>query len=174
MRKTLIVLLSTSLTLSACGTVRDSRINPFNWFGQSRSAPVTATRESTTPLIPSRNGFFSRGRAREVVYVGQPFEQITDVTVEPVPGGAIVRATGLAARQGIYDVQLTPATEDEVPVNGVLVYRLEGVRPTRNTAVGAIPTREVTAARRLTRQQLVGVQEIRVVGQLNAQTTRRR
>lgn len=173
MRKTLILLLATALTLSACGTIRDSRVNPFNWFGPSRSVPVAAQRENANPLIPRRNGFFSRGRARETVYVGRPFEQITDVTVEPVPGGAIVRATGLAARQGIYDVRLTPVTADETAENGVLAYRLEGVRPRRNTPVGAVPTREVIAARRLTDQQLFGVREIRVEGQLNAQVSRR-
>ncbi|WP_386260101.1 hypothetical protein [Sulfitobacter aestuariivivens] len=95
------------------------------------------------------------------------------MTVERIPGGAIVRATGLAARQGIYAVQLTPANDDEEPVNGVLTYRLEGVRPQQPTAVGAVPTREVIAARRLTDQQLRAVSQIRVEGQLNAQVARR-
>ncbi|APE43266.1 hypothetical protein BOO69_07425 [Sulfitobacter alexandrii] len=173
MRKTLTLFAALSLTLSACGAIRDSRVNPFNWFGQSRSVATTAP-ESTNPLIPRSNGFFSRGRANEEIYLGRPFEQVTDLTVERVPGGAIIRATGLAARQGIYAVQLTPANEDEEPVNGVLTYRLEGVRPKANTPVGTVPTREVTAGRKLTDQQLRNVDVIRVEGALNAQETRRR
>ncbi len=173
MRKTLTLLLVSSLALGACGTVRDSRINPFNWFGPARSEPVTATEVSTNPLIPRSSGLFSRPLLSEVTYAGQPFQQVTDLTVERVPGGAIIRATGLAERQGIYAVQLTPENLEERPVEGVLTYRLEGVTPERATPVGTPPTREVTAARRLTNQQLAGVRTIRVEGQLNALVARR-
>lgn len=173
MRKTLTLFAVLTLSLSACGAIRDSRVNPFNWFGQSRSVATTAP-EQTNPLIPKRGGFFSRGGAEEEIYVGRPFEQITDLTVERIPGGAIIRATGLAARQGIYSVQLTPQNEEEEPVDGVLTYRLEGVRPKANTPVGTVPTREVIAGRKLTDQQLRNVRVIRVEGTLNAQETRRR
>lgn len=172
MRKTLPLLLAAALALTACGTIRDSRINPFNWFGQSRSEPIAQT-ANTNPLIPRRAGLFARARAEEAVYLGRPFEQVTDLTIEQVPGGAIIRATGLAARQGIYSVQLTPENEEEEAVDGVLTYRLEGIRPTRPTPVGTRPTREVIAARRVTDQQLRGVRQIRVEGQLNAQVARR-
>ena len=172
MRKTIILLLVSSLTLTACGTIRDSRVNPFNWFGQARSEPVERE-ENTNPLIPKGNSLFSRPGREEVVYVGRPFDQVTDLRVERVPGGAIIRATGLAARQGIYDVQLTPENEEEVPVEGVLTYRLEGIPPRRATPVGTPPTREVTAARRLTNQDLSGVRTIRVEGQRNALVVRR-
>ena len=173
MRKTLSILLISTLTLTACGTVRDSRINPFNWFGQSRSVPLQ--KENTNPLIPEKQGggLFAGLRERNALYVGLPFEQVKDLTIERVPGGAIIRATGLAARQGYYAVQLTPANEDELPVDGVLTYRLEGVRPDKNTRVGTEPTREVIAARRVTDQDLQGVRSIRVEGQLNALVSRR-
>lgn len=172
MRKTLTLLLVSSLTLAACGAVRDSRVNPFNWFGQARSEPVEAA-ENTNPLIPKGGGLFSNARAAEDLYLGRPFEQVTNLTIERVPGGAIVRATGLAARQGIYAVQLTPENEEEEPVDGVLTYRLEGIRPERNTAVGTVATREVIAARNLTEDQLRGVRSIRVEAQQNALVSRR-
>lgn len=172
MRRTLSLLLATTLVVSACATVRDSRVNPFNWFGQSQSVPVQRE-TNTNPLIPKSGGLFSNSRQDKDVYIGRPFEQVTNLTIERVPGGAIIRATGLAARQGIYAVQLTPENEAEEPVDGVLTYRLEGIRPPRNTAVGTVPTREVIAARRLSDQQLAGVQRIRVEGQLNAQVSRR-
>lgn len=172
MRKTLPLLLAATLALTACASIRDSRVNPFNWFGQSRSERLEQT-ANTNPLIPRGGGLFARARAEDQVYLGRPFEQITDLTIERVPGGAIIRATGLAARQGIYAVQLTPENEEEEAVDGILTYRLEGIRPSRPTPVGTKPTREVIAARRVTDQQLQGVRQIRVEGQLNAQVARR-
>ncbi len=173
MRKTLSILLISTLTLTACGTVRESKINPFNWFGQSRSEAIQP-KKNTNPLIPEKSGgIFAGLRAQDAIYEGRPFEQITNLTIERIPGGAIIRATGLAARQGYYSVQLTAENEDELPVDGVLTYRLEGRRPSENTNVGTKPTREVTAARRLTDQELRGVRSIRVEGQLNALVSRR-
>jgi hypothetical protein len=173
MRKSISTLLVSSLLLSACGTFSDSRINPMTWFGGSETAPVATSETSSNPLIPQKKGLFAGLRARNELYEGQPLEQITDLTVEPVPGGVIVRATGLAARQGVYAVQLTPENIDELPVDGVLTYRLEGLRAEQNTGVGAIPTREVVAARAVTHQNLRGVHTIRVEGQQNAQISRR-
>ncbi|UOA14899.1 MULTISPECIES: hypothetical protein [Sulfitobacter] len=172
MRKTTLALLASTLLVSACGTVRDSRINPMNWFGPARSVEA-APAESTNPLIPQRRGLFARRAVEAETYEGRPFEQITDLTIEPVPGGAILRATGLATRQGIYAVRLTPATVDELPVDGVLTYRLEGIRPDKATRQGSQPTREVIAGRRLTDEDLIGVREIRVQGQLNTLVSRR-
>lgn len=173
MRKTLPALLVLSMTLGACATVRDSRVNPLNWFGRSQAAPVETTAENTNPLIPQAGGLFGNRNKQPDDYIGKPFEEVTDLTVERVAGGAIIRATGLAARQGIYAVQLTPANEDEVAVDGVLSYRLEGVRPDFATPVGTKPTRQVTAGRKVTDQTLRGVRTIRVEGSLNARTARR-
>lgn len=172
MSKTVSLLLAATLTLSACGAVRDSRVNPFNWFGQSRSVAVEP-QEQTNPLIPTRAGLFGNARAEEKIYAGTPFDQVTDLTVERIPGGAIIRATGLAARQGSYDVRLTPVNEDEEAVDGVLAYRLERVLPDRRTNVGNEPTREVIAARRVTDQNLRGVRVIRVEARRNAVESRR-
>lgn len=170
MRISLTVLLVASMGLGACGVVRDSTLNPTNWFGRSTSAPVEEA--STNPLIPAQGGLFAGRRAKNALYIGTPFNEIVDLKVERIPGGAIIRATGRAARQGTYSVQLTPANEDEVPVDGVLTYRLEGIALT-NTAAGTPPTREVTAARKLTSQDLRGVRSIRVEGQRNARVARR-
>ena len=168
------VLLVASLSLGACGVVRDSALNPANWFGRSTSVPVTTVDEKpVNPLIPQKSGLFAKQKAADAIYAGKPFDEITDLTVERVSGGAIIRATGLAARQGIYSVRLTPLTEDETPVKGVLTYRLEGVEPDKNTAVGGPATREVTAARKITDQSLRGVKTIRVEGLRNARITRR-
>lgn len=173
MRKTLTVLLVSTLFVTACG-LRDSRVNPFNWFGRAEPAPIAQDTKPVNPLIPrDGGGLFGRNNSDEDTYDGRPFEQVTDLTIEQVPGGAIIRATGLAARQGIYEVQLTPENEDEEPVDGILTYRIEGILPTRATPTGTQPTREVIAARRLTDRALRGVRAIRVEGQLNALVARR-
>ena len=173
MRISLTVLLVGSLGLGACGYVRDSALNPSNWFGRSTSVAVDTTSDKpANPLIPAQSGLFKGRRAANALYIGTAFDEIVDLTVERVPGGAIVRATGRAARQGTYSVQLTPKNEDLTPVNGVLTFRLEGIAPT-NTAVGTPPTREVTAARNLTTQDLRGVRSIRVEGLRNARVARR-
>lgn len=175
MRKTLSALLLFTLVISGCGAIRDSRANPFNWFGNSRSAPVeTQADAAANPLIPTRSGLFARARAQDAFYLGNSIDQITDLTVERVPGGAIIRATGRARFQGIYAVQLTPQNVDELPVDGVLIYRMEGVAPNGGALAGGTEqSREVTAARAVTDQTLAGVRSIRVEGARNAQVSRR-
>lgn len=175
MRLTLSALLISSLALGGCATVRDSRVNPFNWFGTSRSETVVITpTASTNPLIPSgRVGLFQRKRAEREVYLGQPIDTVSDLVVERVPGGAIIRASGISPAQGLYEVQLTPETEDDESVDGVLSYRLEGRLPQNAAVGGSTATRTVTAAHAVTEQQLRGVTTIRVVGASNARTTRR-
>lgn len=169
-------LLVATLTLSACGTVRDSRLNPFNWFGRSQSQVVVAdTREETNPLIPERNqGLFDNFRRQEIVIPTNPVDQISDLVIERVPGGAIVRASGITTHRGPFNVLLVPQTEDEVPVDGVLSYSLEAARPASAPQGGPERIRTVTAARHLTDNQLRNVRVIRVAGVRNARTSARR
>ncbi|SEO88525.1 hypothetical protein SAMN04490248_1157 [Salinihabitans flavidus] len=169
MRKSLLVLLTSSVVLSGCDGVRDSVLNPFNWFGGARSAPVESA-ENTNPLIPQRNRLSLR---REVVYAGTPVQRISDLEIERTPGGAIVNVTGIAARQGVHSLKLE-ALNDGEPVDGVLSFRFLGVHPTGNARVGREFSRELHAARNLTRQQLQGVRVIRVSGAANALESRRR
>lgn len=173
MHKIIFTLLISGVALGGCGVVRDSALNPANWFGRSQQAPVETTTEAANPLIPRGNTLFRRASADKVDYQGVLFEEVIELKVERVPGGAIVRATGRAARQGRYEVRLTPVVEDETPVNGVLTYRFEGVIPAVLTDIGTPPTREVTAARRVTDQTLRGVNTIRVEAERNARVARR-
>ncbi len=167
MHKTVSALLISTLVVSACGT----RLNPFNWFGRGEAAPTTAASANTNPLIPERTGIFD-SRNNEVVYNGQPIDSISELAVERVPGGAIIRATGVAAVQGVHSVQLTPAEEDEQAVDGVLTYRLEGLRGP-NTGAGTPASREVNVARKVTDQTLRDVRTIRVEAARNALQSRR-
>lgn len=167
-------LLISAMTLTACGAVRDSRVNPLNWFGQSRSAPVVAQEVNTNPLIPTKSGLFAKRRAEREVYVGNQIDQVTGLVIERVPGGAIVRATGLTKSQGVHSIRLTPETKDETPVDGVLTYRIEGIQPASAQPIGSEHTRTVVVARTLTNQELRDVRTIRVVAARNVRTSRRR
>lgn len=171
-------LLVATLTVSACGTIRDSRINPFNWFGNSRSEPVRPDpRAQTNPLIPAeggRQGLFNSLREQAEVYTGSPVDQVSSLVIERVPGGAIVRASGISSYDGPYGVRLTPATEDGEPVDGVLTYRLQAERPRDAGRTTSQQVRTVTAAVHLTDRELSQVRVIRVEGVRNAQSTTRR
>lgn len=165
MRASVTGLLAVTLIVAGCATVRDSRLNPFNWFGHSRE--VAAVAEDVNPLLPSR-GAFARP---EAVYEGRPIDRITDLTIEPLPGGAVLRASGFAARQGPYAVQLTPV--EEASTDEVLVFSFDRVLPRRNTPVGPEQTRAAEVATHLTDLELEGIRVIRVVAARNARELRR-
>lgn len=167
-------LLISVMTVTSCGAVRDSRVNPFNWFGRSSSQPVQQAPEATNPLIPRSRGLFANRRAEKGIYLGQPIDQVTDLVVERAPGGALIRATGISAVQGAYEVRLTPENEDEKPIDGVLTYRLEALTPDGARPGGSTATRTVVVARKLSAQQLRNVRTVRVTAARNVRTTRRR
>ncbi len=99
MQKPLTVLLVASLLLAGCGGWSESRLNPGNWFGKSRPAPVAAA-EEVNPLIPkSSKGIFSRPEREDVTV---PIAEVTELRVDPTTTGAIIYAEGVAARQGPY------------------------------------------------------------------------
>ncbi|WP_420567789.1 hypothetical protein [Thalassovita sp.] len=168
MRKSLLTLTVAALVLSGCG---NSRLNPFNWFGRGQPAAPVAVSGETNPLIPlGRNG---RPLTKEAPYLGAPIAQVTEVRVERVPGGAIVRATGIGHYQQSFDVQLTPLNDGQA-VNGTISYRFDAyVPPAGNRVVGAPSSRQLTAAAFLTDNELAGVRKIRVESKGNALESRR-
>jgi hypothetical protein len=166
MRATVTGLLAAALLVSGCATIRDSRLNPVNWFGRSAEVAVRAETDRN-PLLP-RRGAFARP---EDVYQGEPIDRITALTIEPLPGGAVLRATGVAARQGPYDVQLTPV--EAASTDEILTFTFDRRLPRRGTPMGPEQTREVTVAAHLTDLELAGVRAIRVIAARNARELRR-
>ncbi|MCM2561341.1 DUF1131 domain-containing protein [Lutimaribacter sp. EGI FJ00015] len=167
MRKPLVALLALTLTLtlSACGTVRESRLNPFNWFGASREVPAQA-QESTNPLIPQRRNLLRRPEAE---FVGTPLEQVTALSIERVSDGAIVRVQGMAQRADAYDIRLVPQPTERADE---LHFELQGAFPEMTRSTARLP-RPVTVAEHLTTQDLAGIRRIRVSAASNARETRR-
>ena len=159
MKKTIGLLLIATLTLSACGRVRDSAINPFNWFGGSETVETTA--EEVNPLIPQERE--SLLRRPEAEYAGTLVADLTTLKIERVAGGAIIRVKGIASTQGAFDVRMEPENEDQEPVKGVLTYTLLAVQPP-GFRQGPARSREITAAVFRTDQELANVRTIRVIG----------
>jgi len=145
-----LVTVTLCLTLLGCGTVRESRLNPFNWFKRSEA------RASVQVEAP--------GDARPLV------ESVLTMTVEPIPGGAIVRATGLPPTQGWWQAELIALPVDE---NGTLVYEFRLLPPTDQTPSGTPRTREVEVAIYISDTRLAQVGEIVVQGATNARSARR-
>ena len=167
MYRPFVTLFIAAFLLSSCGT----RANPFNWFGNGRNAPAQAQDEATVnPLIPNTR---RTRRNAPIPYQGAPIDSITALNLDPVPGGVIVRATGVARMQGAYEAVLTAANEDLLPVDGVLTFRFEVRLPELQQPVGDTRSRETTVAVRLTEQDLAGVRSIRVEAARNALTSRR-
>lgn len=160
MRKTLLAALAVTLTLGACASVRESRLNPFNWFGRSeaRAARAVAADEYAPAADP-------RPRV----------DQVIAMAVEPIPGGAILRATGLPPTQGFWEAELVQVEGTEAnPIDeGVLVFDFRIWPPPYVARTGTPPSREIEVATYLTLNDLDGVRSIVVRGARTERVTRR-
>lgn len=194
MRFTVVIMLIASIGLAGCGgSLRESRLNPVNWFGSSTSQEVesgTVTTadgrvEEINPLIGEdkqsqlvaanrsslqKSGILRR-RNKESPYLGTRVDQVTELVVEPTSTGAIVRVSGLSGRQGAFDVRLLPIDEDQ-PQDGVMTYELLALQPV-NTPQGPARTRQLQAAAPLSSAELDEIRTIRVIARRNVRTTRR-
>ena len=152
MRLPLTRALTAVMTLTACGAIRESRLNPFNWFGRAQEARAdqfgVAVPDEKRPLVA----------------------QVLGMTIEQTPYGAIVRATGISPMQGYYDAELVARPVDD---KGVLVYDFRLMPPPEQKPVGAPRTREVTVAAHLSHIKLAGITQIVVQGAENAKAARR-
>lgn len=158
MRTPLLAVLSIALLLGACGRVRDSQLNPFNWFGRSTEQQVVAqTAAGSQPSDP-----------RPLV------AQVLEMRVEQIPGGAIVHATGLPPRQGYWKAALVAENDGKPDEKGVLRLSFRAYQPLEATPQGSQPSREITAGLFLSNQDLEVVRSIIVRGAQNQRTSRRR
>ena len=149
--------LAALMVLSACAGVRESALNPFTWFGRSTE---------TQTLVPT-GGFGAMEDNRPLV------EQVTELAVEPVSGGAMVRAAGLPPTQGWWDAELVSDTGFE-PENGELRLRFVVAAPREPRPAGTPVSRELTAGLFLSNIRLDEVRRITVSGATNARTVARR
>ena len=151
MKKSIAALLIATATAAGCSS--DSNLNPFNWFGRSKSekaAEALNVPRDARPLI----------------------DRVTQLNIARQPGGAIVEATGLPPSQGWWEADLLPADEAVVE-NGVLTLRFV-VRPPLEPRPASTPqSRELTAAVFLSDIRLQEVRKIVVQGASNSMSSSR-
>jgi hypothetical protein len=137
--------------LAGCSGFSESRINPLNWFGGSEpreTIAVTGEAADPRPLV----------------------ETVLSMAVEPIPGGAIVRARGQSPTQGWWQAELVPLDVDD---RGVLVYEFRIEPPPTITPTNTPQSRQVDVAIFVSDIGLANVREIVVQGATNARSARR-
>jgi hypothetical protein len=145
------VVLGLAVALAGCGKLRQSKLNPFNWFKKSEpreTIVLPGEEEDPRPLV----------------------DTVLTMAVEPIPGGAVVRARGVTPTQGWWDAELVARDVDE---KGVLVYDFRLVPPTGQTDVSTQQSREIDVAIYISDVKLEAVREIVVQGAKNARVSRR-
>jgi hypothetical protein len=145
------LVLGLAVTLAGCGGLRQSKLNPFNWFRKSEP------RE--TIVLPEAK---EDGRILA--------EVVMSLAVEPIPGGAIVRARGQMPVQGYWSAELVPLPLTE---GGTQVYEFRVLPPKTKTDVNAPQSRQVDVAIYISNVKLENVREIVVQGATNARASRR-
>lgn len=150
MRRRVLAALGVVLVVAGCGTIRESRLNPFNWFGRAepRATVVMDAPQDQRLLVA----------------------QVLTLSVDPYSTGAIVRAKGIPPTQGWWEAELVPRPLDE---NGVLVFDFRVFPPITDTPQGTPRSREITVATSLSNVKLDQISEIVVQGASNALSSRR-
>ncbi|WP_434620367.1 hypothetical protein [Tabrizicola sp. M-4] len=152
MQRRVLLGLGAVMVVASCGRIRESRLNPFNWFGRAR-------RREAVPAAPE-----APQDPRLLV------AEVVSLSVDPYSTGAIVRAKGIPPSQGWWEAELVPRPIDE---NGVLVYDFRVFPPLIETPAGTPRSREITVAASLSTVALDPVTEIVVQGATNALSSRR-
>lgn len=140
-------------TLTSCGTLSDSWINPFNWFGQP-DRPVEATPPTVVHVTDRR----------------PLVDQVVSARLEKTPGGAILHAVGLPPYQGYWGTALMEDATRSTPTRRVFLFRI--IPPQTPVRVSTPQSREVSAARFLSDQALAGVREVQVLGTRSSRAVR--
>lgn len=152
MRRRVLLGLGAVAIVAGCGRIRESRLNPFNWFGgarrRERAAPTPEVAQDPRALVA----------------------EVVSLNVDPYSAGAIVRAKGIPPTQGWWEAELVARPIDE---NGVLVYDFRVFPPVTDTPQGTPMSREITVGVSISAVKLDQISEIVVQGANNALSSRR-
>lgn len=141
MTRPLLALLILGTTLGGC-----NRLNPGTWLNSGGDTPAPtaiAVVEDARPLIA----------------------QVTEVSIDRTPNGAIIRATGAAPTEGWYGPALIPQA---VQPDGTLVLKFHATAPTGDMPTGTALSRQIVAATALPNATLANARRIVVQGATNA------
>jgi len=148
-----VLFLSLGAVVAGCGggVIGRSRLNPRNWFRRSENRARRAAAEAadvTNPLVG----------------------EVVSFVVDPVQGGAILRATGRTPTQGWWEAELAEVTTEEPDV---LTLEFRILPPIKQADVNTPRSREVTVAVYRSNIKLTGIREIVVQGATNARASKR-
>jgi len=160
----LLFTMSASLALAACGGSGSfgslgggsgSSAGSFGSgsFGGAKTVEVTPKQKATInygPLVPV----------------------VTEVKIERVQAGAIIRVKASATRQGYYDVKLRSPTRLEPDKDGVVVLEIRAKQPKFWTEASTKRSREIVVGRFISSQKLARARSIRVIAAQNQITVR--
>ena len=92
---------------------------------------------------------------------------------ERARGGGIIRAQGIAPRQGYFNAALVSTTDLKPDENGVLTLEFRAEAPAFSTLTSTERSRQVNVALFISNQKLAAARSIRVVGRQNQINLRR-
>ena len=147
-------LIASLLALAGCGG-GDSGSGPFGWLTQEE--PVEMLNDVEFAVVRDKRPLVA---------------SVESLVIERLPGGIIVRATGLPPMQGWYDAQLVREA-NATAGSGVLVYSFRARPPETPTRVSTQQSRELIAGTYLSDLELAGISSIRVLAAGNARTVGR-
>lgn len=154
MRSRPILTLTLCAGLAGCGDSSVNSLNPFNWWGGE---------EETFAVTPEG----------EIVDPRPLIGEVTALVAEPVPGGVLIRATGLPPTQGFWDAALLPPNPELTPdEDGVLAFEFRAAAPLTPQGVGTPRTREIVTGYFLTNQDLASIRTVTIVGERNSRSLR--
>jgi len=151
MRIALPAALTAVLLVAGCGQGGGSGWNPINWF---QSGPRVETMEAAPPVA---------GDPRPRV------DQVLSMSIDPMVGGVIVRATGLPPTQGWWEAELVRADDEE----GRIIFDFLLIPPLTPQRVSTQPSREITAGAFVSNRDLERSREIVVRGDRTSRSSRR-
>ncbi|WP_323037901.1 hypothetical protein [Pararhodobacter sp.] len=154
MRTSVVVMLVAALTVTGCSTIRESRMNPRNWFG--------ASQEERPSLGPVRDRVDNRALVT----------QVTAMTIEPTSSGALVRAEAMMPSAGWWDGELVPQNFGR-PEAGVLTLHFVAAAPREAVPDTGAQSRTLIAVYPMSQAQLDTVSSVVVTGETNSRSVRR-
>jgi len=98
--------------------------------------------------------------------------EVTELKIDRMPGGAIIRATGIPRSQGYWDASLVPAPQPGDAAD-TLSFEFRVFPPIQARRGGTAPPRDVVVAYHVTNKKLKGIRRIVVIGQSNRLSSRR-
>lgn len=147
MPKPLVAALMLALLAAGCNTA----LNPINWSGDT---PQSISPEATRGV-----------QGRPLV------AEVTALSIEPMDGGVIVRATGRPTSQGYWDAALVPTPREAV--DGVMTYRFVANPPVTPMPQGTPWSAGIEAAAFISAYDLDSIREITAISATNQRSSRR-